>query len=598
MSHFQNVDWRQKYIKALETQEQTEKELVEYLDLLRRILLKLSISASGLDNKLDSVLDDLKNMLRHKVDIEQFQRYLIIFDEVLAEFEKKRSARQAKSLKAFQQLITQLLNLNNSRENKSSLKSFKGTLKQRLGSLQSLPDILTEYAALQDHTFQHRFDKHDSKGSWRSFFSNTDSRNKTSHAENDSSPTEDYEPEEEKESVMAQQQSDGSLVIEGRIDQSLQTMEKSNADMDTEIEAVFERPIHEPAFSRISNKITSVLTEILDGIEPVECISQKVSQAKQCIARGLNWYELVVVLEDIRDLVMHASLEANKNFEQYLLVVDKELSSVCEVLGVVMASDEKRIHASEQLNHELQGRVTEIYSTLSQANELEELKTQVKHQIESIQTALDNFQSEQTENQQSLSQQLNQLVQRVASMEMQAEKNQQDLSVQKQKALTDSLTGLANREAYNERVYLEYQRWKRYESPLVLAVCDIDHFKKINDTYGHQAGDRVLKVISQGLSNRLREVDFIARFGGEEFVILLPETRVDTAHNILDKIREAIAQTPFHFKEQPVRITLSIGVSHFQSDDSIESVFARADQTLYCAKQQGRNRCLVADISN
>ena len=124
---------------------------------------------------------------------------------------------------------------------------------------------------------------------------------------------------------------------------------------------------------------------------------------------------------------------------------------------------------------------------------------------------------------------------------------------------------------------------------------DIDWFKNINDTYGHQAGDRVLKVLSRGIAKRLREVDFMARYGGEEFVLVLPETQSEQAHGALDKIREAIALTPFHFKESPVQITLSMGIAEFREGDTVEKVFARADKQLYVAKEQGRNRCLIAD---
>lgn len=105
----------------------------------------------------------------------------------------------------------------------------------------------------------------------------------------------------------------------------------------------------------------------------------------------------------------------------------------------------------------------------------------------------------------------------------------------------------------------------------------------------------MLQVLAKALQKRLREVDFIARYGGEEFVILLPETAEQDAHEALDKIRNAISTTPFRFREQPVTITLSIGLSGFREGDTVEDVFARADQQLYVAKERGRNLCLIAD---
>ena len=157
------------------------------------------------------------------------------------------------------------------------------------------------------------------------------------------------------------------------------------------------------------------------------------------------------------------------------------------------------------------------------------------------------------------------------------------------------MTGLPNREAYNQRAYTEMQRFKRYGRPLSLAVCDVDHFKRINDTYGHQAGDKVLKMLAKVLRTRLREVDFIARYGGEEFVILLPETETANALHVLDKIRSGIGNTPFRFKDEPVTITISFGISACLEGEMIEQSFARADQALYDAKKQGRNRCIIAE---
>jgi diguanylate cyclase len=128
------------------------------------------------------------------------------------------------------------------------------------------------------------------------------------------------------------------------------------------------------------------------------------------------------------------------------------------------------------------------------------------------------------------------------------------------------------------------------------VVCDIDHFKRVNDTYGHQAGDKVLRIIARSIASRLRKTDFIARFGGEEFVVLMPETSAEQAYAVIDHIRESIAECPFHFKEKPVTITLSFGVTAFAGENKPDAVFARADKALYQAKEQGRNRVIIAAL--
>lgn len=232
-----------------------------------------------------------------------------------------------------------------------------------------------------------------------------------------------------------------------------------------------------------------------------------------------------------------------------------------------------------------------ITQALAEHQEIDHLKNAVETQVQSIQGALDRF--NQATEQDSLSDQLSSLIERVKQMEQQDADIRQQLEQQKVCAITDPLTGLPNREAYSEKVHEEMLRWQRYERPLTLAVLDIDFFKKINDSYGHQTGDKVLKVVSQSVAKRLREVDFMARFGGEEFVLLLPETSVEDALGMLNRTRERLAKTPMRYKEQKINVTVSIGIAGFGDGDNGETVFARADKALYDAKEGGRNQCCV-----
>ncbi|CAN0597787.1 unnamed protein product, partial [Ectocarpus sp. 12 AP-2014] len=119
-------------------------------------------------------------------------------------------------------------------------------------------------------------------------------------------------------------------------------------------------------------------------------------------------------------------------------------------------------------------------------------------------------------------------------------------------------------------------------------------FKRVNDSYGHIAGDRVLQLVARELRDRLRNTDFIARFGGEEFVLLLPETPCAAAEGVLNEMRGHIAQLPFHFRGEPVTVTFSAGVAEFGDGDTEEAVFDRADRALYAAKDGGRNQVRLA----
>ena len=154
---------------------------------------------------------------------------------------------------------------------------------------------------------------------------------------------------------------------------------------------------------------------------------------------------------------------------------------------------------------------------------------------------------------------------------------------------TDELTGLFNRRHF---LRLASRELNAMDNDVVhgLALIDLDHFKRINDNYGHLAGDKVLKIIATVLRKRLRGADFIARFGGEEFVLLLPNTPQAAGIKLLQSLRAAIEACPFHFKGEPVTITASIGVSAFRVGEHSDVVLKRADQALYRAKDAGRNR--------
>jgi len=168
------------------------------------------------------------------------------------------------------------------------------------------------------------------------------------------------------------------------------------------------------------------------------------------------------------------------------------------------------------------------------------------------------------------------------------------LAEKHREAMYDALTGIPNRLFYEKRIKEDVARWKRFDTPLSLAVWDVDKFKSVNDTYGHKAGDKVLKAIAQILNKRIRETDFLARYGGEEFVMLLPGTVEEETLRLTNELRQTVSECAFHYNNKAVEITISCGISGFRADDNVAAVFERADQALYQAKESGRNRCVVA----
>jgi diguanylate cyclase (GGDEF)-like protein/PAS domain S-box-containing protein len=157
-------------------------------------------------------------------------------------------------------------------------------------------------------------------------------------------------------------------------------------------------------------------------------------------------------------------------------------------------------------------------------------------------------------------------------------------------AYQDALTGLQNRRAFDERLRAEIVRARRYREVFSLLLLDIDRFKAINDTHGHDVGDQVLRTLAQMLGQRIRRADGLARWGGEEFTLLLPRTDAEGARQFAEQLRGAVAQSRF---PRVGRLTISIGIARFAPNDSVDTLFRRVDQALYAAKAQGRDRCVL-----
>lgn len=163
-------------------------------------------------------------------------------------------------------------------------------------------------------------------------------------------------------------------------------------------------------------------------------------------------------------------------------------------------------------------------------------------------------------------------------------------------SITDALTGCYNRNYMNQQLNKELKRLLRYKTPISIILTDIDHFKKINDTYGHQSGDKILQEFAQAMQNEIRfDLDWIARYGGEEFVIILPETKFEGAHTIAKRLCRMISEREIETEGKRIKITASFGVVGLdekteQNQITSETIFAAVDKLLYQAKEEGRNR--------
>ncbi|WP_280043135.1 GGDEF domain-containing protein [Pseudomonas sp. Hg5Tf] len=346
----------------------------------------------------------------------------------------------------------------------------------------------------------------------------------------------------------------------------------------------------EPSYSSVATHIEETLLGLLDDLTLPERYKVQAQSVRERLEHGLNWYELLPVLDDLAVLMLAINDSGQHEFEAYLQQLNERLESFQSHLHEASEGHADNTCAARDLDNQLREQVDGLQSSVQGAADLDSLKHILENRLEGLLGTMDEHQHQRDQREQDMASRLQGLAERVASMEQEAMGYREHLEEQRQKALIDPLTGLPNRAAWSERVDQEVLEWQENGGHLLMAILDLDHFKRINDSYGHLAGDKVLKIVANVLRKNLRSRDFIARFGGEEFVLLIPQTTLSTGCQLAESLRAAIEACPFHFKGERVTITLSIGISAFRSGERSEGVLKRADEALYRAKHLGRNR--------
>ncbi|PUA19084.1 biofilm regulation diguanylate cyclase SiaD [Glaciimonas sp. PCH181] len=216
------------------------------------------------------------------------------------------------------------------------------------------------------------------------------------------------------------------------------------------------------------------------------------------------------------------------------------------------------------------------------------------HRLERITSISDQYQTAAREVNLSLSQRYGKHLRQLEKLVRITDRYQsmmRELNVAlKEASATDALTGLGNRRMLMEQLKSEVARWERMRRPFAIAIADIDHFKEVNDTYGHEGGDKVLTEIAQILKSGMREYDCCGRWGGEEFLIVLPEATAYDAGSIIERLRHAIETSDIQLENKLVPLSASFGIAEYFPGETISDLINRADAAMYAAKRAGRNR--------
>lgn len=623
--------WKAKYLDSLEQQEKLERRWDARLDLLRRGLVRSSLAAEGTDKSVDQCMQELREIIRGEQMDAGLSALIPRLEKAVLDSEQRRQQRVEQNVAGITDLTQQLLALDLPREVRRALKQFAKRIDERASQPREMPALLAELSSLQQKVLAVLgSDQVSRPGLLQRLFGGRDEvpeSDKTAPssevvaahdeialpqsltADEHEPPSVPAAPDPAPAPAAAAQPASqplaavtpavasavGSKPASGMASTKL-TSALDSLPLDARVFSGSDDPAYalpepsEPGYSAVAPHVAESLLGLLDELELPERHQPQGEELRARMRSGLNWYELVPVLDDLAVLVLAVTDSGQREFAVYLQQLNERLAAFLGTLSEAHEGYSESLESARSFNQELREQVSGLQASVQEAADLESLKQALEARLDGLLNTVSEHQRQRDGHEDEVAERLQALAQKVAEMEQEAQSFRDHLEEQRLKALIDPLTGLANRAGWSERLELEVARWQRYGGELLLAVLDIDHFKRINDGYGHLAGDKVLKIIAGELNKRLRKTDFIARFGGEEFVLLIPATPLEGGVQLLQTLLTAIESCPFHFRGERVTITLSAGLTAFVVGESSEVVFERADQALYRAKRGGRNR--------
>ncbi len=343
----------------------------------------------------------------------------------------------------------------------------------------------------------------------------------------------------------------------------------------------------------INPKVNLSLQQLIDHLSIPQDLDSKRDTLKVRLEKQLTGENLSKVIDGLTELVVDAFNVEQNRFKGFLQQLTTQLQDFDVFLK---SSDENRTEASEesrQLETSIQEDIDQIKNHIDNSKTIEELSMRINNNLSVIGDRIKEYRANEQQRDQQYQKQVKQLKSKLTESEQNAEEIKNLLTYQKYKINHDSLTSLPNRESYDEYILEALQRWQESGKVLSLAVGDIDHFKFINDTFGHLAGDKVLKKVASIFKSSMRDSDYIARYGGEEFVLIFEDTTSKAALAIVEKLRKSVKDCQFVYRDNKVDVTVSFGLTTIVAGDNIESLFMRADSALYKAKDAGRNRSAI-----
>jgi diguanylate cyclase len=503
-------DWKSKYFTSLKELEEMEKSWGKLEDMLRRTISRVTITAKGIDPRLDKILTSIQNHTRSKKDAE-LQEDLENLAQTLLRIEEKPSGKA------------------------------------------ELPEIDTDISHAVDNT---------------SFtLALIDQLQLSKDQQSEIDQLRNKLPDIKPENCLAE------LAV--LINRLLQIEASDTEDKGKSFEVLI----------AMIEKITLTFGNTAE----LDALTDRLENAGE----NDSWRDFLdQIIKQIR-VIIHGISNEKIELEGLIVDVTRQLGEISSALNDEHQDTLAGRKETQQLQQVMDKSVQKIQQTVQSETDITQLKASIGNNLQSIKTSLQEFVLHDSERFEKAESRNRKLQQHIQYMEQESQQLKKKLNENRKKLMFDTLTGVRNRLSYDEILEQELSRYARYHEAFSYALLDIDHFKRINDEYGHNAGDKALQIVAQMMARNIRKTDFLFRIGGEEFVLILPKTPLENAAPLVEKIRKSVGESNFHFKQQKVNISLSAGLSCMREEDSAESIYERADKALYQAKNSGRDRLVV-----
>lgn len=343
--------------------------------------------------------------------------------------------------------------------------------------------------------------------------------------------------------------------------------------------------------------VNEIIIRILQRIPLPKDMMGRVADIIKQIEPGLPPRMIPWAINSVGTLILEVRTrmeEEKTELEGLLSEITEKITEMGSHVGIATEYAIDGFAATKSMSEKVTAQVAAIQDSAERATDLTTFRTALGGALNAIQSHIDSKMEDDKRREESLKKEVATLRGHVTTLQKELTTHQEQLKKATEESYKDALTGALNRMAFEKRIGEEIARANRFASTFSLVMLDLDKFKTINDTFGHIAGDQVLKAVSMIAASQLREIDAFCRYGGEEFVAILPETDQNGAMKVAEKVRQAVENFRFHSRGQRVVITMSAGVAQFNPEETQEIFVDRADKALYRAKQEGRNRTVAA----